>query len=93
MSVVLADDVFKDDKVFYRDTDSLYMEKILEICRTKKLPGEAMGQGKNDYGDGGMFHATFMAPKVECSLTIEEGGIIDDKKTIKGFEDAKKVGP
>ena len=47
-----------------------------------------MGQG-NNYGDGGTFCATFMAPKGKYCLTINEKETIE-KKTYKDFQHADR---
>ena len=77
---------FYTNDVYYTDTDSLYIEnkhwnKLIE----KNLVGKNLLQGKNDYGDGGIFYALFLAPKIKYCLTINKNGIIDEKKCFKGF--------
>ena len=49
-----------------------------------------MVQGKNDYGDGGIFFGFFIVPKAKYSPIFDEYGILEERKTFKGFEDAKR---
>ena len=59
-----AIDGFYTIDVYYTDTDSLYIEnKQWEKLKEKNLVGRNLLQGKNDYGDGGIFYALFLAPK------------------------------
>ena len=44
-----------------------------------------MPQGKTDFKDGGNFYGLFLAPKIKYCLTINKYGVIDEKKTFKGF--------
>ena len=50
------------------------------------LFGKKQSQGKNDYEEGGLWHALFLAPKIKknCS-TINKIGIINEHKTFKSF--------
>ena len=49
-----------------------------------------MLQGKNDYCDGGIFYAIFIAPQVKYCITINQHKKIE-KMTFKGFTDGKKL--
>ena len=72
--------------VFYRDTDSLYIEnKQWDELHEAGLVGKELLQGKNDYKDGGIFYALFLAPKIKNCFTINKYGVIDEHKTFKGF--------
>ena len=85
-------DGFKKNSVYYQDTDSLYIEKkYWNILDENNLVGEKLGQGKNDYGNGGIFYGLFLAPKIKYCLTINEYGIINEKKTFKGFGDINRL--
>ena len=44
-----------------------------------------MLQVKNDYKDGGIWYALFLAPKIKYCLNINKFGVIDEHKTFKGF--------
>ena len=77
---------FYTNDVYYTDTDSLYIEnKHWEKLDKAGLVGKNRGQGKNDYGDGGIWYGLFLAPKIKYCLTINNYGIIDEHKTFKGF--------
>ena len=47
--------------------------------------GKALLQGKNVYKGGGIFYGLFLAPKIKYCLTINKYGVIDEHKTIYGF--------
>ena len=81
-----AIDGFYSNDVYYTDTDSLYIEnKHWDKLKEKNLVGRNLIQGKNDYGDGGIFYGLFLAPKIKYCLTINKYGVIDEKKCFKGF--------
>ena len=68
---------FYNNSIYYRDTDSLYIEKIYwDILDKANLVGEGLCQGKNDYKTGGIFYGLFLAPKTKYCLTIVDYGII-----------------
>ena len=50
-----------------------------------------MGRGRNDYGDGGLFYALFLSPKIRNCLAIKDYGILGGQKTFNGFEDVTRV--
>ena len=55
---------FYTNDVYYNDTDSLYIEnKHWDKLNKAGLVGENLLQGKNDYKDGCIFYALFLAPK------------------------------
>ena len=75
-------DGFKSNNVYYQDTDSLYIhKKYWKELDKAGLVGNDLLQGKNDYGNGGIFYSLFLAPKVKYCLTINEYGIIEEHKT------------
>ena len=77
---------FYTNDVFYTDTDSLYIEnKHWEKFDKAGLDGRNRFQGKNDYKDGGIGYALFLAPKIKYCLTINKICIVDEHKTFKGF--------
>ena len=77
---------FYTNDVYYTDTDSLYIEnKHWDKLRNDGLVGKNLLQGKNDYGDGGIFYALFLAPKIKYCLIINKYGVISEKKCFKGF--------
>ena len=59
-----AIDGFYTNDVYYTDTDSFYIEsKHWDKLNKAVLVGKNLLQGKNDYGDGGIFYGLFLAPK------------------------------
>ena len=77
---------FYTNDVFYGDTDSVYIgNKHWEKLDKAGLVGKNLLQGKNDYKDGGIFYALFLAPKLKYCLTKSKFGIIDEHKTFKDF--------
>ena len=80
------------NSIYYRDTDSLYIEKkYWDVLDKANLVGEGLCQGKNDYKTGGIFYDLFLAPKIKYCLTIDDYGIIQEHKTLKGFNDSKRL--
>ena len=81
-----AIDGFYTNDVYYTDTDSLYIEnKHWDKLKNLGLVGKNLLQGKNDYGDGGILYALFLAPNIKYCLIINKYGIISEKKCFKGF--------
>ena len=77
------DGVYTND-VYYTDTDSLYIEnKHWDKLDKAGLVGKNLLQGENDYKDGGIFYALFLAPKMKYCLTLNKYGVIDEHKTFK----------
>ena len=75
--VILALDGFKNHKIYYGDTDSVYIHNDdYEILKTKGLIGKGLYQSKNDYGKGGILYGLFLAPKVKYFIVIDENGIL-----------------
>ena len=78
-----AIDGFYSNDVYYTDTVSLYIEnKHWDKLQNSGLVGKNLLQGKNDYGDGGIFYALFLSPKIKYCLIINKYGIIDEKKML-----------
>ena len=81
-----AVDGFYTNDVYYTDTEAMYIEsKHRDKLNKASLVVRIILQGKNDYGDGGIFYGLFLAPKREYCLTINKYGVIDEHKTFKGF--------
>ena len=77
---------FYTNDVYYTDTDSLYIEnKHWNKFESVGLVGKNLLQGKNDYKDGGIFYALFLAPKTKYCLIINKYSVISEKKCFKGF--------
>ena len=83
---ILAIDGFYTNDVYYTDTDSLYIEsKHWKKLDNAGLVGKNLLQSKNDYRDGGIFYALFLAPKIKYCLIIIKYGVMDEKKCFQGF--------
>ena len=79
---------FYTNDLYYTDTDSLYIEnKHWDKLQKAGLVGKNLLQGKNDYKDGGIFYALFLALKMKYCLTINKYGVIDEHRTFRGFKD------
>ena len=77
---------FHTNDVYYTDTDSLYIEnKLWDKLHEAGLVGNDLLQAENDYKDGKVFYALFLAPKIKYCLTINKYVVIDEHKTFKGF--------
>ena len=85
--VILALDGFKNNKIYYGDTDSVYIHKNdYNMLIEKELVGKDLFQLKNDYGENaGIVYGLFLAPKVKYCIVIDENGILSQKTTFKGF--------
>ena len=76
---------FYSNDVYNTDTDSLYIEnKHWENLDKAGLNGKNRLQGKNDYGQGGLWYGLFLAPK-KYWLTLDKFGVVDQHKTFKSF--------
>ena len=86
-NVILTLDGFKNNKIYYGDTDSVYIHKNdYNILDRNGLIGKKFRQSKNDYGDNaGIIYGLFLAPKVKYCIVIDENGILSQKTTFKGF--------
>ena len=83
---------FYNNKIYYTDCDSLYIEKkYWDVLDKANLVGENLCQGKNDYKTGGIFYGLYFASKIKYCLTIDDYGIIKEHKTFKGFNDSKRL--
>ena len=75
-----AIDGFYTNDVYYTDTDSSYIGcKHWDKLDKAGLVGKSLLQGKNDYKDGGIWYALFLAPKIKYCLITNKYGIIDEK--------------
>ena len=85
--VILTLDGFRNHKIYYGDTDSVYIHKNdYNILIDQGLIGKDLGQSKNGYGDSaGIVYGLFLAPKVKYCIIIDEFGILSAKTTFKGY--------
>ena len=64
---------FYTNDLDYKDTDSMYIgNKHWDKLDKAGLFGKSLLQGKNDYKDGGIWFALFLAPKIKNCLTIKK---------------------
>ena len=85
-------DGFDKKSKYYRDTDSLYIEKKKwDVLDKANLVGKKLCQGENDYKTGGVFYGLFLAPKIKYCLTMKELGNIKQHLTFKDFNDSKRL--
>ena len=85
-------DAFYINVIYYTDTDSGYIhKKHWNKLVEKGFVGKKLGEGKNDYGDSGIFYAWFLAPKIKYCLVIDDFGIISAKRTFKGYSEEHRM--
>ena len=94
----LMNDVFREidgfysNIIYYTDTDSGYIhKKHWSTLLEKGYVGKSLGQGKNDYGDSGIFYAWFLAPKIKYCLVIDDFGIFSAKRTFKRYSEEHRM--
>ena len=85
-------DAFYNNVIYYTDTDSGYIhKKYWNKLDEKGYVGRKLGEGKNDYGDSGIFYAWFLAPKTKYCLVNDDFGIISAKRTFKGYSEEHRM--
>ena len=85
-------DGFYSINIYYGDTDSGYIhKKHWSNLVEKGFVGKSLGQGKNDYGNSGIFYAWFLAPKIKNCLVIDDFGIISAKRTFKRYSEEHRM--
>ena len=85
-------DGFYSNNIYYGDTDSGYIhKKHWSTLVGKGFVGKSLGQGKNDYGNSGIFYTWFLAPKVKYCLVIDDFGVISAKRTFKGYSEEHRM--
>ena len=73
-----------------KNTDSIYISnELFNKLDAAGYVGGELCQGKNDYGNGGIIFAMFIAPKVKYCITVDEQGRLSEKKTFKGYSQNK----
>ena len=81
--VILALDGFKNNKIYYGDSDSMYIHNDdFEISKTKGLIGKNLYQSEIDYGKRGIIYGLFLARDTKYCIVIDEIGILSQKKTV-----------
>ena len=90
--VILALNGFESNKIYYGDTDSVYIHNNdYEILKAKGLTEKDLYQSKNDYGKGGFLFGLFLAPTIKFCILIDENGILSQKKTTFKGHNQKMV--
>ena len=85
--VINALDGFKNHKMYYSDTDSVYIHKNdYEVLKEQNLIGKDLYQSKNDYGDAGIISGLFLAPKLKYYIVPDDTGLLQQKITSKGCD-------
>ena len=81
--VILAIDGFRKNKIHYKDTDSVYIDKSdYELLQTKGLIGKDLDQSRNVYSKGGILYGLFLAPKSKYCIIIDENCKLSQKKRL-----------
>ena len=84
MNVIIALDGFKSHKLYYSDTDGVYIHKNdFEVLKEQNLIGKDLYQSKNAYGDAGIVYASFMSAKLKYCIVIGDNGLLQQKITFK----------
>ena len=83
--ILLAQDGFKNNKIYNRGTDSIYIHKNnYGILGNKGFVGKNLFHSKNDYGNStGIVYGLFLAPKVKYCIVIDENGGLAQKTLSK----------
>ena len=80
----MAIDGFRKNKIHYKDTDSVYIDKSeYELLQTKSFIGKDLDQSKNVYRKGGILYGLFLAPKVKYCIVIDENCILSQKNDFQ----------
>ena len=83
---------FYSNKVYYQDTDSLYMHMDqYQKLKDAGYVGNKLRQRKNDYGDGGIFNGLCHVVKRNLCYTIAKYGPLNEKKIFKGYHDTERL--
>ena len=69
----------------------IFIKKYWNKLDEKGYVGKELGEGKNDYGDSGIFYAWFLAPKIKYCLVIDDFGIISAKSTFEGYSEEHRM--
>jgi len=86
--IVHAIDGFNTFKIWYTDTDSLYIDQI-SYLKLQELGyvGDALGQGKNDNKSGGVInYAIFAGPKMKYCEIVSPSGETEISVSFKGIQ-------
>ena len=82
--VMFALDGFEIIKIYYEDTDSMYIHNDdYEMLKTKSLIGKNLYRSKNDYGKRGVLFGLFLAPEIKYCIKIDENGFLSHKNDFQ----------
>ena len=70
---------------------AILIKKHWSTSIDKGFLGKSLGLGKNDYGNSGIFYASFLAPKIKYCLVIDEYVVTSAKRTFKGFSEEHRM--
>ena len=85
-------DGFYSFNIYHGHTDSGYIhKKHWSTLVGKGFVGKSLGQGKNDYGNSGIFYDWFLALKIKYCLVIDDFGVILAKRTFKGYSEEQRM--
>ena len=90
---ILTINGFKEPKIYYTDTDSIYIHKSnWNLLDKAGYVGDTLMKGKNDYGNGGIIYGLYIAPKIKYNIVIDNDFMLTEKTTFKGYNsDTLKV--
>ena len=78
-------------RLFLRHCFLIYSKKYWAVQEQRGITGEEFGQSKNNYGDDRLFSGLLLGPKVKHWLTRDEYGVLKEKRTLKGYQDADRT--
>ena len=89
--LVFARDCCKKIELFLQTLIHCAYKNFLVNSVAKKITTKKKWVKKNYYGEGGEFFGLFLAPEVEYCLTSNKYELLEEKKSFKSFQDAKKL--
>ena len=70
----------------------MFVEKnYWDVLDKAGLMGDNLCPGKNDYKSGGIFYSLFLALRIKYCLSINEFGIIEERKSFIKFNYSKRL--
>ena len=83
--VSLSLDGFINSKIYYSDTDSIYIHRNdYKLLQKQRMIGKEIGQSKNDYDDSAAVVCDlFLAPKIKDCIFVKKMDLVSQKITIK----------
>ena len=85
--VILAIEGFKNNKINYSDTDSVYIHNDdYEVLKTKGFIGRNIYQSRNNFCKGGILHGLFSVLNIQFCIVFDENGKLSQKTTFKAYD-------